>query len=87
VADRSVHLMVEVTYQAEPGQVAAFRAALARWAPARACRTCDYGNDPACGHEGRAERVCAAPVGDFDCAVVPCLGSCANPAGGASWTS
>lgn len=46
----------------------------------RACRTCDYGDSPECGHEQRAQRVCQAPIGDVDCAALPCLGACANPA-------
>lgn len=77
MASRAIRFNMVVTVGPE------FWAALAPYAKQRACRTCDYGDSPDCGHESRAERVCAAPVGDFDCAVVPCLGSCANPAGGA----
>lgn len=77
-----LHFAVTFNGSTDPGQVAAFFAALAPFANQRACRTCDYGDSPDCGHDSRAERVCAAPVGAFDCAVVPCLGSCSNPAGG-----
>ncbi len=56
-----------------------FLAAVAALATTRACRTCDYGDSELCGHEKRAVRVCAAPVGNSDCAILPCLGSCSNP--------
>lgn len=62
-----------------PEQSAELWSALAKLAVTRACRTCDYGDDPACGHEQRAQRVCQAPVGDFDCAITPCLGARATP--------
>lgn len=60
-------------------QAAELLAATAHLATTRACRTCDYGDSPLCGHEERAKRTCSAPVGDFGCAISPCLGACANP--------
>lgn len=57
--------------------------AIASLSRTRACRTCDYGDSPECGHEERAKRVCAAPVGGSGCAALPCLGACSNPPGGA----
>lgn len=65
----------------DPAQHAALWAALRPLITTRACRTCDYGDSPDCGHEQRAQRTCAAPVGDYDCAALPCLGACATPRG------
>lgn len=68
-------------FKATPEQSAELWSVLANLATTRACRTCAYGDDPACGHEQRAERVCVAPVGDSGCAAMPCLGSCSTPRG------
>lgn len=71
--------------QLSPERSAELWATLAKLARSRACRTCDYGDDPACGHEQRAQRACQAPVGDFDCAITPCLGACATPSTVTDW--
>ena len=80
---RVVRAVAELRFKLEMSreQSAALWSTLARLGGPRACRTCDYGNDPGCRHEQRAERVCTAPVGNFDCAAVPCLGACSTPAG------
>lgn len=73
--------MSELRFQGrmDPEQAAAFWQALRPLITTRACRTCDYGDDPACHHDQRGKRTCQAPVGDFDCAITPCLGACATP--------
>jgi hypothetical protein len=73
--------MINLRFQGriDPERAAEFWRALRSLITTRACRTCDYGDSPACGHERRAQRVCAAPTGDLDCAILPCLGACATP--------
>lgn len=70
-----------ISFKAETRMTPELYAFFAKLATTRACRTCDYGNSPDCGHAERAKKVCSAPVGDFDCAVIPCLGACSNPGG------
>lgn len=65
--------------QLSPERSAELWSALAKLATTRACRTCDYGDDPACGHDQRAKRVCQAPGDEVDCPILPCLGACAKP--------
>lgn len=73
--------MTTIRFKAQltPERSAELWRALAPIFTTRACRTCDYGDSPECGHERRAGRICAAPVGVVDCAIVPCLGGCATP--------
>lgn len=68
-----------ISFKVETRMTPALLAAFAKLGTTRACRTCDYGDSPDCGHAERAKRVCSAPVGDFGCAVIPCLGACSNP--------